>query len=202
MLRPFDYSTADGLYQRTKMLAGKYFAGKHYNIDLISVEFEVKFDFIENKENKWATAKSKLTAIAQAMLDDCILAEPPRPVVKYIQDESKIKDLSEKIDGLSQRLGKVIEEKSAAEYRLLKFRKTCLYLLLCTTSSIILWTFNSFIKWQWLNSHPKKIAIYLSLQLAIISALLPIIPTSEKNKRIEFIIAVIGAILCALLSII
>jgi hypothetical protein len=54
-------------------------------------------------------------------------------------------------------------------------------------SSYILWSFNTWAKWGWLAQHPKRIALYLSFQLALLFVFALFFTSSKQGKFFELI---------------
>jgi hypothetical protein len=150
---------------------------------------------IETPESKWESAKSKTAAIVQAMLDETILTPLPAPIIKYVEDKAKI-------IALTDRLTTEIELKNAKNEEFIHFKNWIIFVGGVAILSIFLWTFHLIIHWHWLEGHPRKVGIYISFQMVIIFAMLPIAPFEKWDKKIDFIIAILGAITCAVLSII
>ncbi len=61
----------------------------------------------------------------------------------------------------------------------MSYQTKILLLVNLITSSIILWTFNFLIKWNWLGTHPKRLSIYITWQIALFLAAY----LYYKNKR-------------------
>lgn len=61
-----------------------------------------------------------------------------------------------------------------------------------TLASFILWTFNALVKWSWLTNHPKKIAIYLSFQVAFIFTSSLFFTSNKQIRFIEWLSAVVA----------
>jgi hypothetical protein len=135
-LRYGNYCLAESLTQRTKRLALKFFPEKGIFLDEID---KVNFKLAENKVNIWNESYRRLLTISQAMLDEVQLPSESNNIIT-----SSLNEIHTSIDGKERKL------------------YTGAFLAL---ASLILWTFNVIIKWAWLSMHPKKIAIYLSLQV-------------------------------------
>ncbi len=80
-----------------------------------------------------------------------------------------------------------------------KSYNTAYAFLFVTTASILLWSFNTFIKWRWLTEHPKKIAIYLSLQ-AVILVIFALFFTKSKKARFIELLAIFVGLVMAIIS--
>lgn len=111
-----------------------------------------------NFKSSWNESYRRLLTVSQAMLDE--VQSPPEQIPAIPPSADKRQ--------------KFMSDKKKKLY-------TVIFLVL---ASFILWTFNALVKWSWLTNHPKKIAIYLSFQLAIIftAALF-----FTSNKQIRFI---------------
>lgn len=194
-----NYASAETLYQRTKMLASKYFASRSYGMDLISVRFHSYSTLLEPEKQAWDNGINKLASIAQAMLDDAALTNVEVPVTKVIEDTSRISQLTEQFNQLKTTFKNNLDEERnkylQLEIKHKKFQKWILFIILLITLSAFLWIFNYFVKWSWLSSHPKKAALYISFQLLIIFSLARIITSNKTIKIIDILIAIGIAIL-------
>lgn len=206
----YDYSKANELLQRTKMLSHKYFSSQFYNIELIGIRFEPiyisKFTTVDEYKQAWDGAIIKLLSIAKAMRDDANLTSLMPPPVRIIENTSKITQLSERIkkaenenQQLEQSFTNAFARKESDYTNLdLKFTKLKKWVLFSSSLiilSTILWSFNSFLKWNWLSIHPKKVALYISFQLLIIFSLFRIVTKNKAIKIIDVLIALMIAIL-------
>jgi hypothetical protein len=206
----YDYSKANELLQRTRMLSEKYFSLRVYSIGLIGIKFEPifisKFTAPNEYKKSWDTPIIELLSIAKAMRDDASLTSIIHPPVKIFEDTSKITQLSERIEKAkneNQQLKQAYSdsivqqelEYTKIESKFGKFKKKVLFPSLLIVLSISLWSFNSIVKWNWLSQHPKRIALYISFQLLIIFLLLRIITTNKAIKIIDILIALMIAIL-------
>lgn len=196
-LRYGDSNTAELLYQRTKMFSNKFFR-MAYSSDLVGLKFRVQFSSIEDLNTIWHQNVPKLYAIAKTMYDDYSLNSShkaqviPKSEVKYVKVES-----GEKISTLESQVNHLQSKLDLFELRKKRLKKNFLFWGILIFSSAILWTFNSFIHWQWLEQHPKKVGIYLGFQFLI--ALLSIrIMKKDKAIDIATIITVIGIIISLL----
>jgi hypothetical protein len=145
---------AESLTQRTKRLASKFFPQRIHFLEEIE-----KIDF-KNESNKvtWNDSYTKLLTVSQAMLD-----EVQFPFENISNTAHPVND--------KQIIEKAKANKVYATY--------CLIF-----SSFILWSFNYILNWHWLTNHPKKISIYLSLEVAIIFISLLFF---TNNKQIRFV---------------
>lgn len=206
----YDYSKANELLQRTKMLSEKYFPLRFYNTELIGIRFEPIFistyTTTDDYKKSWDTGIIILLSIAKAMRDDANLTLMSPPSAKIIEDTSKITQLSERvkkaenenqhlIQQFSEAIGREKSKYTKLESRFDKFKRWVLFFSLLTVLSYSLWSFNSIIKWNWLSVHPKKIALYISFQLLIIFSLFRIVTTNKAIKIIDVLIALMIAIL-------
>ena len=192
-----DSSTAELLYQRTKMLSNKFFP-LSYSGDLVGLRFRVEYSYIETLDTVWNKNIQKLYAIAKAMHDDYYLSSSQKPKIitqteiKHVEVESgtKINALTEKVNNLQSKLDLIAAKKS-------NLKKGILFWGLLILSSGLLWSFNLLISWKWLEIHPKKIAIYLGFQLLIVLLSVRIL---KKNRAIDIvtIITVVGIIISLL----
>jgi hypothetical protein len=203
-LGKYDYSKANELLQKTRMLSKKYFSLQFYYAETIGIRFEPisisKFTTADDYKRSWDTAIIELLSIAKAMRDDASLTSLAPPPTKIIEDTSKIIQLSERLKKAEDKNIELEKEFSDAlvrkdtEYikldlRFTKFKKLVLFSLLLIILSITLWSFNSILKWNWLSIHPKKIALYISFQLLIIFSLLRIVTANKAIKIIDILIA-------------
>jgi len=120
-------------------------------------EFDL-FDFVTiNFRTSWDEAYGRMLIVSHAMLYEMKL-----PSGKALNPEEESNDL---------------------EIKTWNFRKASGFSICFIIPSFFLWIFNTWVKWQWLATHPKKIAIYLSFQVGIIivSAL---IFTNNKQVRV------------------
>jgi hypothetical protein len=206
----YDYSKANELLQRTKMLSQKYFPLQFYNIELIAIRFKPisisKFTTTDEYKRSWDTAIIELHSIAKAMRDDASLTTLTPPLTKIIEDTSKINQLSERIkkakienqqleQAFSDALALQRSEYTKLESRFTKFKKWILFFSLLSVLSIALWSFNRILKWNWISIHPKRITLYISFQLLIVFSLLRIVIANRAIKIIDILIALMIAIL-------
>lgn len=195
------------------MLSHKYFPTRFYSMELIGLRFQPiytsKFTTLDEYKKAWEIAVNSLSSIAKAMRDDASLsALNPQPV-KIIEDSSKLNQLAERVnkaeiknkeleDYFSETLEKERAKKEELELRLKKIKKWAIFFSLLILLSIILWSFNSFLKWDWLLNHQKKIALYISFQLLIIFSLLRIV-TKNKTIKVADVIIAIGVVVLSLI---
>jgi hypothetical protein len=209
----YNYSKANDLLQKTKMLASKYFPLQFYSIELIGIRFEPsyisKFTTSADYKKAWEGGLIKLLSIARAINDDASLTSVSPPPVKLVEDTSKLNLLAERIKKaetknqeleqyFSAALEKVTTEKDEYRLRFRKVKKWTIFFLLLILLSITLWSFNSFLKWDWLLNHQKKIALYISFQLLIIFSLLRVVTKNKAIKVVDIIIA-IGVVVLSLI---
>jgi hypothetical protein len=182
-------------------------------MELIGLRFQPiytsKFTTLDEYKKAWEIAVNSLSSIAKAMRDDASLsALNPQPV-KIIEDSSKLNQLAERVnkaeiknkeleDYFSETLEKERAKKEELELRLKKIKKWAIFFSLLILLSIILWSFNSFLKWDWLLNHQKKIALYISFQLLIIFSLLRIV-TKNKTIKVADVIIAIGVVVLSLI---
>jgi hypothetical protein len=208
-----NHSKANDLLQKTRMLSDKYFSLRFYSVELIGIKFKPSIissiTKAEDFKSAWEDGMIKLLSIARAMRDDAKLTPVSAPPVKFVEDTSKLNQLTDRIkkaetknqeleEYFSEALEKVTAEKEEYKARVNKIKKWAIFFLLLIFLSIILWSFNSFVKWSWLLNHQKKTALYISFQLLIIFSLLRIV---SKNRAIK-VADIITAIGVAVLSII
>jgi hypothetical protein len=200
------FQAAETLYQRTKMFAEKYFQAGRYGRELIGIKFRSGNAFFENHALVWDTGKTKLASIAQAMLDELILTKVavPAPVVKVVEDTKKVDALQQEVAKLQEQLQTSEADLAAARAELSRFKdrskiqkKMSAYLLAFLLCSIILWSLNSWVKWHWLSQHPKRIGIYLSVQVLILLGFSVAVFRLDSSLKITiftamFIAAVVG----------
>lgn len=187
-----DYSTAAILYQRTKMFAEKYFPQRSYRSDLIPIRFKPIAESIFTTEidykKAWNNGIIALQGVAAAMYDDLLLSPLDAPQIKFIEDTSKIQTLTEKLDRANDGLERI-------KTKIIKRKRVAFFITYIVVLSIILWTFNLLIKWQWLSNHSKRIPIYLAFQLLIIISSLRFISKNKAIKYLDWGIAIVIAIL-------
>jgi hypothetical protein len=189
-----DYASADVLYHRTKMFASKYFSDRLYGIDLVTVNFHSISTLLHSDRQAWDNGLNKLIGIAQAMLDDATLTQVELPITKIIDDTSKIAQLTDQFNQLKSKFeNNLYEEKNKYAQLLSKhktFKKWVTFIILLIVFTTILWLFNNFLKWSWLSTHPKKIALYISFQMLIIFSLLTLVTPNKIIKLIDIVIAI------------
>jgi len=196
---------AEELYQKTKMYDGHYFRHS-YGVDLVGLKFRVTYSSLETLEKVWGINYTKLKFIARTMLEQYLLerAKPKSPQVKYIQVENKaeIERQGKQINELLAKMEELLAVNESLQsnierqrFRVKKLKRAALFIILLFLSSFILWTFNKWIHWTWLTQHPKKIGIYVSIQIVLFLLLLRVI---IRNKIITW--AAIGAVLLVLLQ--
>jgi hypothetical protein len=210
MFSHYNYSKANELLQKTKMYASKYFPLKHYGMELIGIRFEPlavsNFTTAEDYKNAWTEGIIKIDSIAKAMAEDITLSSKEILQVKVIEDFSKINQVTEQLrksqkemeqlkSNFSQEITKRDSDYMLLNLKFNNFKRWTLFISSVFVLSTILWSFNSIVKWDWLSTHPKKIALYIAFQFLIIFSLMRIITSNKAIKVIDILIALLIAIL-------
>lgn len=189
---PRNYALAEKLYQRTKMIAEKYFKGQYYKIDLLNISFRPSIEGSWTSQGEyiraWDSAVQKIYSISVAMYDDLKLT----PDIKI--SDSEIKKISEKYTELEDKYSALSQREFDRNEKVKKQKKVLIFLFLFFLLSTFLWTFHFYIKWNWFLNHPRKIAIYISFQLLILFTLLRIINKNKFIKVADWIIALVVAL--------
>jgi hypothetical protein len=202
----FGYSDgAEELYQKTKMYDKLYFRHS-YAVDLVGLKFRVTFSTLETLQGVWTVNYPKLKSIVKTMLEQYLLekGKTKTPQIKYVQVENKAeierqgKQIDELLDKMDELMNVNESQRSVIERQALKERKLkkgALFTVLLLISSFLLWSFNEWLRWSWLANHPKKIAIYVTVQVILFLLFLRLV---IRSKIITW--AAIGAVLLVLLQ--
>ncbi len=204
-----NYVKAEELYQRTKTIASKYFPNEYYKIELVSVDFKPIGEGIWTSEADykiaWHNGIVKINSISKAMIDHLKLPSIQVPNIREIEQANKIKAYEKKLGELESKyeeIEKVYTELrsqySLREARITKMNKIIVFSVLLIFLSFFLWTFNTYVHWEWLTKHPKKIPLYISFQLLILFSLLRIITKNKIIKSLDWVIAIIITVLSIL----
>jgi hypothetical protein len=172
-LRYGSYVLADSLAQRTKRHAVKYFPDRLLFLDEIN---KINFELPEQRENhgvnSWNESYRTLLTVSQAMLDE-------------VQQPSEHASITAPSINKIQKLADVQEKKLYATSFLI-------------IASSLLWTFNEIVKWSWLTFHPKRIAIYLSIQVAIIFISTLFFTNNRQVRFVEWLSIAVAIVLAVI----
>ncbi|WP_315816947.1 hypothetical protein [Paraflavitalea speifideaquila] len=131
-----------------------------YNLEKINFSSIQSKGRIDSKE--WNDSYSDLLAVSLSMLDELQL--PPALSFNHLQTNRPTPQIS--IWGQH------------------KITFVGLFLLL---ASIFLWSFNTWVKWNWLTIHPKRIALYISFQCTFIFIATLLVTGNKQGRFIEWL---------------
>ena len=207
-----NYAKAEELYQRTKTIASKYFQREYYSMELIGVRFKPVAEGAWTTESDykaaWYDGIVKINSISKAMIDNLKLqpvqtVQVPNPLL--IEQANKIKAYEKKVAELENRYSELENAYSQLRSqnliridRIHRIKKYSLFLILLIISSTLLWSFNSYLHWEWLSKHPKRVPLYISFQLLILLSLLRIVTKNKVIKTLDWILAIFIGLLSIL----
>lgn len=64
--------------------------------------------------------------------------------------------------------------------------------MILIVASVLLWSFNEWVQWEWLANHPSRLMIYIATQVVLFGIALLLLPSNEKIRLIEFVALVIA----------
>ncbi|MBD0254490.1 MAG: hypothetical protein ICV83_02125 [Cytophagales bacterium] len=72
------------------------------------------------------------------------------------------------------------------------YHKILYTILVLIVASVLLWSFNTWVQWEWLANHPNRLVIYIASQVALFCIALLLLSSNKNIRIIEFVALVIA----------